>query len=257
MSDLHLERIEYDYDVIKAASYLILGGDIGRFSDREQYTGFIRKQCSLFEHVLLVPGNHEFYGCTRLEGLAIARELEQDPSLQGKLVVLNRARFDMPGALVSVLGCTLHSHISPRCTRKTNDFRRIKDWSIDDHNQEHLTDLVWLKAAVEQIAQERLTRQVVVVTHYAPSFEQTCHPMHHRNEASECFCSETLQTLSEWPGAANIKLWIFGHTHWNAKFKQNNITITSNQLCSDARDLSWWQRRTMLRPFNPEALIVV
>ncbi len=41
MSDLHLERIKYDFDVDKAAPILILGGDIGRFCDLDSYTDFL------------------------------------------------------------------------------------------------------------------------------------------------------------------------------------------------------------------------
>ncbi|KAK6409418.1 hypothetical protein LTR95_018314, partial [Oleoguttula sp. CCFEE 5521] len=46
MSDLHLERIDYKYEIVKAAPILILAGDIGRFCDYERYRDFLAEQCA-------------------------------------------------------------------------------------------------------------------------------------------------------------------------------------------------------------------
>lgn len=45
MSDLHLERISYQYDILKAVPILILGGDIGCFCDYDRYCGFLSRIC--------------------------------------------------------------------------------------------------------------------------------------------------------------------------------------------------------------------
>ena len=107
MSDLHLELIEYRYDTQKSASILILGGDIGRFYEYHSYLTFLQKQCEKFDKVLLIAGNHEFYGSSREEGLEAAQRLENDPTLRGKLVFMNRTRFNLEDHGVVVLGCTL------------------------------------------------------------------------------------------------------------------------------------------------------
>jgi len=108
MSDLHLERIAYEFDIPKSAPYLALAGDIGRPEDFDAYAAFLRKQCDKFDRVLLVAGNHEFYGSSHEEGLSIAKKLVEDPSLAGKLTSMNRTRVDMDESNVVVLGCTLH-----------------------------------------------------------------------------------------------------------------------------------------------------
>ncbi|KAI4732040.1 hypothetical protein E4T49_00346 [Aureobasidium sp. EXF-10728] len=85
MSDLHLERNGYNYDIPCSAPRLALVGDIGRFCDYDDYAGFLRTQCQRFDQVLLIAGNNEFYGSSRQAGLDAAKRLAQDPTLQGKL----------------------------------------------------------------------------------------------------------------------------------------------------------------------------
>lgn len=75
MSDLHIERIKYDFTITKAAPNLILAGDIGRFCDYDLFRDFPAKKCApgQFDLVLLVAGNHEFYGSSRESGLSCER----------------------------------------------------------------------------------------------------------------------------------------------------------------------------------------
>ncbi|CAK1358937.1 unnamed protein product [Cercospora beticola] len=127
MSDLHLERVKYDFEITKAAPILLFAGDVGRFCDEALYRAFLAKQCSQFDKVLLIAGNHEFYGSSREEGLAIAQNLVEDEVMGGKLHFLNRTRFDIPNSSTTILGCTLHSYIAQDYIRLTNDFDRIKD----------------------------------------------------------------------------------------------------------------------------------
>lgn len=258
MSDLHLERTQYQLAIPRAADTLILAGDIGRFCDFEAYAAFIRRQCDSFDRVLLVAGNHEFYGSSREEGLRAAETLVADPSMDDKLVFLNRTRYAIPGhEEVVVLGCTLQSHIGPDCTRLSNDFRRIGGWTVEKHNAEHRRDLDWLRQSLKEIAQAEPEKRVVIVTHYAPAFERTCHPQHERNAASPCFCSDTLSALRGWEGADQVVYWVFGHTHWNARFECGGTTVVSNQYCNDSRNLGWLQRKMIYRDFDPKAVLQI
>jgi len=255
MSDLHLERIAYEFDVPKSAPCLALAGDIGRLQDFEAYAAFIRKQCDRFDRVLLVAGNHEFYGSSHEEGLSVAKKLVDDPSLDGKLTFMNRTRVDMDESNVIVLGCTLHSYIGPDHTKLTNDFRRIRDWTVEKHNTEHKLDVEWLQRCLQDIADTEPQKKVVIMTHYAPSFEGTCHPEQENNAVSSCFCSHTLEVFRDWKGAEQVTHWIFGHTHWNTRFKCRGTIVLSNQLCNDVRNLSWWQKYRLYRPFDNRAMI--
>jgi hypothetical protein len=149
MSDLHLEaKKEYStLDFPCQAPYLILAGDIGRLCEYQLYLEFPTKQCGRFLKVFLVLGNHEFFRSSRAEGLRLAVMLEHEAALQGKLVILNRRKVDLSENL-TILGCTLHSHIAAEnytsVQTRVKDFIRIKDWTIEDHNAEHRADVDWL-----------------------------------------------------------------------------------------------------------------
>ncbi|PPJ50495.1 hypothetical protein CBER1_07725 [Cercospora berteroae] len=257
MSDLHLERVKYDFEITKAAPVLILAGDLGRFYDEALYRAFLAKQCSQFDKVLLVAGNHEFYGSSREGGLAIAQNLVGDETMDGKLHFLDRTRFDVPDSSTTILGCTLHSYIAPDYTSLTNDFNCIKNWRVRDHNAEHEGDLKWLQTTLAEISEGAEQRRVIIVTHYAPAFEKTSHPIHTNSNVSQCFCSNALEQIANWKGAAQVTDWIFGHTHWNAKFLFGAVLVQSNQYCNDSEKLSWWQKKTLYRPFDMEAKLRV
>jgi len=251
LSDLHLDRIHYEYRITRSAPTLILGGDIGRFHDGEPFFRFLTAQCQQFDRVLLVPGNHEFYGCTRQEALQTAESWSKDAAMESKLVLLNRTRHDFADSNVTILGCTLHSHIPEDARKLSNDFVRIKEWCVSDHNQQHDIDLAWLKASIERVSNETPKRRVVIVTHYAPSYEDTCRPSQYRNEVSHCYCSTSLEQIARGPGACTVTHWLFGHTHWNTWKQKMGIIILSNQLQTGFDSLTWWQKQTLYRPFDP------
>ncbi|KAI5270471.1 hypothetical protein E4T47_06155 [Aureobasidium subglaciale] len=182
MSDLHLERNKgYKYNIPRSASHLALVGDIGRFCDYDDYAAFLRTQCQIFDQVLLVAGNNEFYGSSQQEGLDAAQRLEQDPSLLGKLVFLSRNRIDLPGSNTIVLGCTLHSRIQQGHAHLNKDFQSIRNWTTEDHTREHELDVEWLRSTLRHIAEAEPLKQVIILTHHAPSFKNTCHPSHEYN----------------------------------------------------------------------------
>ncbi|KAK5702126.1 hypothetical protein LTR97_004946 [Elasticomyces elasticus] len=210
MSDLHLERIHYEHTVTPAGPVLILAGDIGRFCDYDKYRDFLTNVCNAYELVLLVAGNHEFYGSSREEGLEAAERLVCEPSMQGKLRFLNRGRVDIPESNVTVLGCTLQSHISLDYTALTNDFERIKNWSVKAHNDEHAKDLQWLKASLENVVKNEPQRKVVVVTHYAPMFKSVAHPLKENNALAQRFSSSALEEIRQEANMPSTSYWIFG-----------------------------------------------
>ena len=256
MSDLHLERIKYSYQVVRAAPILILAGDIGCFCDYYLYRDFLAQQCDTFELVLLVAGKHEFYGSSRAEGLDAAAKLVKEPGMHGRLCFLNRDTMNFGDSNLTILGCTLQSHIAPGYTALTNDFRRIKDWTVKAHNEEHKKDLDRLRESLHSLSTSIPKLNVLIVTHYAPMLERTCHPKNEYNAVSQCFGSRTLENLQQAPGMERVSHWVFGHTHWNAKFKIGQTTARSNQLCNDEKNLSWWQKQMVYRAFDTRATYI-
>ena len=207
MSDFHLEWREYEkFEIARQAPNLLLVGDIGRFYDYDRFLGFLRLQCEIFDRVLLVPGNHEFYGSSRQEGLEIAAEFER--KLGEKFVLMHRQRVDLNNGEVVILGCTLHSSIPENYTALTNNFARIQCWRVQHHNEEHAFDLEWLERSLAEVNDSTPKSRVIIANHYAPAFEKTVHPTHEYNNLRSCFSSNALNKLQDWNGANLVSHWV-------------------------------------------------
>ncbi|KAF2435244.1 hypothetical protein EJ08DRAFT_394568 [Tothia fuscella] len=243
LSDLHLE-VGQQYESYKlpvSAPYLILAGDIGRLSDYVSYLSFLESLCPKFEKVFLVLGNHEFYNITYEKGIELARKLEDEPVLEGKLLLLHQQRFDIPNSNVTVLGCSLWSHIEDSAREvvamKVNDFKKIENWTVDSHNAAHFDDLSWLKEEVSAVRKENISmarlqkkppgkRSMLVITHHAPCIERTSEPRLVGSPWNGAFATDLLTAEHVWDG---VKTWIFGDTHYSTEFTMSNIRIVSNQ----------------------------
>jgi predicted phosphodiesterase len=237
LSDLHLEiNQQYpSYEIPLCAKHLILAGDIGRLVDYDNYRNFLQKQTDRFEHVFLVLGNHEFYNGTFAEGLEKARRLEREPALNGRLVVLHRKRYNIPGSRVTILGCTLWSkvpHESKDIVRsKIKDFQKIEGWTVEDHNAAHESDLAWLLDEIHSAQQQDKTAEkqsqkqsLLVVTHHAPSIRKTSSPQHVHSPWNSAFGTDILSQITN-----GVKVWVFGRTHYTTDFKEGGIRVVSNQ----------------------------
>lgn len=235
-SDLHLEVSQQyqSFEIPTCAKRLILAGDIGRLADYDNYRDFLRMQTDRFELVYLILGNHEFYNDTFAAGLQKARQLEKEPSLDGRLILLHRGRYDIPGSHVTILGCTLWSKVPDEAREivwsKIQDFRRIQDWTVEDHNKSHEADLAWLLGEIGSIQSKNKTenkrQSILVVTHHAPSLQDTSSPQHANNAWTSAFATDVLSRISK---SSCVKTWVFGHTHYTTEFRSQGIRVVANQ----------------------------
>ncbi|KAL8992530.1 MAG: hypothetical protein Q9169_007029 [Polycauliona sp. 2 TL-2023] len=235
MSDLHLEtptsRPSYDdYEIEPVCACLALLGDIGNVADPRLFA-FLERQLQQFELVFFVPGNHEPYGTTMDGSKTALRKFEAEIDHQrnfspsrglGKFVFLDRRRFDYSGK-VTVLGCTLFSSIRPdqhsSVARFVSDFDDIEDWTVETHRSAHQKDLSWLNAQVSDCASEDPNRSIVIFTHHSPTVAEAANdPRHVRDDAQ--IQSAFVTDLSKEPcwRCPQVKLWAFGHTHFNCDF---------------------------------------
>ncbi|KAI6779296.1 uncharacterized protein J7T54_001026 [Emericellopsis cladophorae] len=239
MSDLHLEVCQQytTFDFPVTAPYLILGGDIGRLIDHDGLLAFLQRQTARYERVFFVLGNHEFYGMAYEEAVQKASQLENEPSLEGKVTLLHQGRHDLdlpskPG--ITILGCVLWSQIAAesadRIDTMVSDFKEIRGWSTTTHSATHASDRSWLQSELRRIREEgegqAQPRDVIVVTHHAPLVKGTASPQHEGNVVSSAFATD-LCLGEEWSG---VKHWVFGHTHWTTDLKSSNgVRVVSNQ----------------------------
>ncbi|KAF3480595.1 uncharacterized protein GIQ15_05942 [Arthroderma uncinatum] len=234
MSDLHLEFGQQyaNFRITPRAPRLILAGDIGQLADYDALRDFLRPQCENFAEVYLVLGNHEFFGVSRQKGLRLADMLQAEPQLKNRLVIMNRKRVDIKD--VTLLGCTLHSHIPPDSEnvvgQKINDFRRIVDWRVADHNAEHAKDIKWLKDEISSIRSTELglRQKIVVISHHAPSTKGTSKPSNEGSLCSSAFGTDLIGGTQR-SFLDDVQYWIHGHTHHSSESVRGSVKLVSNQ----------------------------
>jgi hypothetical protein len=259
LSDLHLDHeSQYlTFHIPVAAPYLILGGNIGRLVDYDDYLSFLVRRCNLHEKVFLVLGALEFHGIGWMEGLQLAHKMEQDPITKGRLEVLYETRSDIPNTNITLLGCTLWSRIPEDDTaaimRKISEFdeeKGIKEWDIKQHNSEHKRDYKWLLEELKKIQPSpnpvagaalakpagapAAPRDVIVITSFAPDLRDALEPWQIDAPWATAFGTDLL-SKGNWSG---IKTWITGTTGRTCEFEKSGITIVSNQRGRKGEDVT-------------------
>lgn len=246
LSDLHLDyESQYlSFHIPVSAPFLILAGNIGRLIDYEQYLAFLIRRCNLHEKVFLVLGTLEFHGLAWMDGLQLAHKLEKEPATRGKLEVLYETRSDVPGTNITLLGCTLWSHIpdsdAAAVLRKMPEFDEengIQDWSVERHNLQHKRDFRWLVEEIKNpnasegtlapaaTSGSKQERQLIVVTSFTPDLRGCLEPW----QVDAPWASAYGMNLLDSPHFNNIKMWISGSTGRTCEYKRGATTVISNQ----------------------------
>lgn len=241
ISDLHLESpAAYDiFHIDPKAPYLALIGDIGYVKD-DDFFHFLRNQLIVFRIVFLILGNHEPYHSSWAETKSRTKRFEAElyesferGETLGQLVFLDQTRYDLSPTL-SILGCTLFSQIAQTQMESVsfglNDFYHIRDWSVEAHQEAHRADLEWLNREIDSISRLEPGRKVVVFTHYCPLIsEDVVDPKHEHSKVSSGFMTD-LSCEYSWKREV-VKLWAFGHTHFNCDFRdaETGKRVVSNQ----------------------------
>lgn len=240
LSDLHLETPK-SYDIFEVtaggATHLALIGDIGNTNHKGLFE-FLERQLSVFGVVFFLLGNHEPYHSdwakSKLEvqrfSDTVARK-KADGAQLGDFVFLDQTRYDI-SATLTILGCTLYSKVTPQqydhVSFGLNDFYQIRDWTVEKHNSAHASDLAWLNEQVISISDKEPHRKVVVLTHHSPSTDpRTLDPAHANSKISSGFSTD----LSNEPSWTNgvVRLWAFGHTHFNCDYYDGVKRVFTNQ----------------------------
>ena len=219
LSDLHVEFGTAIPTLAPGAEILVIAGDLGPATWRP-----IRGAAEIWadaEHVLYVPGNHEFYG----EDIEQARRiLALDCGLEG-VTLLD------PGAVtighVRFIGATLWTDFRlDRSVRELDthlavgaglrDFAgAIRDWNSPEGDsclttreaaRRHRLELAFIEAELAAAAEAGL--EAVVVTHHAPS-PRSIHPRFAGSPLNAGFASDLEETILRFQPA----LWIHGHVH--------------------------------------------
>ncbi|KAK4463659.1 hypothetical protein QBC42DRAFT_304716 [Cladorrhinum samala] len=239
ISDNHLEAPKgYDiFTITPKAPYLALLGDIGVVLHKEELSSFLLSQLSHFKIVFFLPGNHEAYRAdwesvaTFIDDVSeLARQKRHENPSLGLFVPLVRGRYDIDEN-TTVLGCTLFSNVPAaqmlEVGMRLNDFHVIRNWTVKEHNACHARDLAWLNEQV--VLLENSGRKIAIFTHHSPTTDSRANdPQHAGSTISSGFRTD-LSKEKCWT-SESVKLWAFGHTHYNCDFAdEHGKRVYTNQ----------------------------
>jgi Icc-related predicted phosphoesterase len=233
VSDLHIEYKNNDIPdplnfITPESPILVLAGDIGSLYKFNQLKGFITKVCQLFEIVIYVPGNHEYYlhSDCNYKPLSIdvlenrLKSLENDID---NLYILNKQSIVIDN--ICITGCTLW-------TNPEIDIPKfmVPIYGFDKYSyfEKHKKDLIYINKMINYSNSKNL--ELVVITHHCPTYKVLNDNMTKRNKKKDKYVSLYVSNLDDIIENSNINTWICGHIHQNFDFEVTGGTrIVGNQ----------------------------
>jgi predicted phosphodiesterase len=201
MSDLHFEfgwmKV---FKEKKLDTILVLAGDID--NRKENLDAFIDHACENFKAVIMVAGNHEFYGHD-LDGMMgflynLDAEIDNFHFLENDFIKIDDVTF---------IGATLWSEPEWGVFHRINDAHMItyKNHRLLDRNIAEFSraSKVYIKDALDKIEGKK-----VVVTHFGPDQALMNHRWKSMGGLNTYFWASGLQDYFH-----KADMWLFGHTH--------------------------------------------
>ena len=237
LSDLHLEFAAFKppdpalFDIVVLAGDIAVGVKAVHWARRP--TTFAGKP------VVLVPGNHEFYGSERTRTLELLRQEAAGSNvylLDRDEVILHDVRF---------LGATLWTDFELDLTRGTTVEQAMRDatrglndfggsirertpppasrrrFTPENAAREHWLSRAWLHEQL-RVPVGRDVGATIVVTHHAPS-GRSMDPMYEGGDLNPCYYSDLPEAFFGCPA-----LWIHGHTHTSSDYQHHGTRIVCN-----------------------------
>lgn len=216
VSDIHLDRlngtgekgIQFIDSVLEnpKAPTLLIAGDVGFHNDFHS-AYFFDQAKRKYNQVLCVLGNHDYWGFDYLKDDPFKYWSDRFKADNIQFLSLSEPN---PVKIEStiVIGGTLWSELDPVfevvIQGVLNDFKAIKNFSLDDYQALHSKELTNLKTEIEKYKDEK----TLILTHHAPTFKTT--ERWSESPIKTCFCTD-LEKIIEF--SPQIKAWVFGHCH--------------------------------------------
>lgn len=246
VSDTHVEFWSQKkvFNFIKpSAPILALLGDIGCVGsddDFEIYKRFINELIPQFEHIILIPGNHEYYynppsaskKPTKANVYkACNKKIREFSKTSPKLHFLcnNTLKLKQNGKNYTIIGSILWTWIPDEHRKKVqsnmNDYKyiyvedektkKIRNITSDEIAAKHLKNTRYIKS---QITTAKKTGSIaIVLTHHKPYLSKSTNIFTHAYESD-------LSNLFNKP----LAYWCYGHTHVKDRSVIKGIHFISN-----------------------------
>ena len=227
MSDLHLEFGEMQVPDV-AGDVLVLAGDIGIGTSHKDW---VVACCEKHDNVILLLGNHEFYG----HNMQKVRNAWAEMDMPNNFYFLDNDWITING--VNFIGSTLWSNVHPDCP--LNDFYKINykypgrygKFTQAEAKNLFNENLNWLIKTLAKLS----GHTNVVITHHAPSWKAQDPKYAGENRVvGSGFQTDILHLFDR----KDITAWIYGHLHNNTEFTEHGIFCTANQRGYDGYDLA-------------------
>lgn len=209
---------------------LILAGDLHEAKKINHYRDMLAVACSKATNVVLVPGNHEYYG-SNIESVNAKLKVLQN-EFENLLVLLNEIVY-IDG--VRIIGSTMWTDFD-RGNPLTlfdatimNDYKyirngppghgwrhKLKPYEVEDF---HRSSVKFLENALMEFSDEKK----IVVTHHSPSFQSTPQ-MYLTDKLNGCYSSNMDGFI--WDHQPDF--WIHGHIHANSDYMIGDTRVLCN-----------------------------
>lgn len=241
MSDLHLEFAPLD---LPGGDVLLLAGDIcvaahlhkSRTDDRARNhkkicKKFFFEECSKYNSVYYIAGNHEHYHGIFDHTVETLREF----LIGSNVKVLDKEVVNLDGwnLYAATMWTDYNANdIWAKMAAQTglNDHRLIKkikntnfvNFSTDDALEEHNLTLTKLDEMLYDWPV--IDKPTIVMTHHAPT-NKSIHPKYGNNALNYAYASDLSDTILR---HKNIKYWFHGHTHTVFDYMVDECRVMAN-----------------------------
>lgn len=203
LSDVHHEFYE-DKRLYsnKGEDVLVIAGDLN--VGHEKCWSALKQFADHVEHVVYVPGNHEYYH----QNMAEFDRYMEVFCMGTNIHYLNPGHAYIDD--VCFIGACLWTNFGDNkfnqvvCTQRINDFRIIKGFSGDKCTQLYNKHADYIKRQYEAVEGKK-----VIVTHFLP--DHACVAPQYRGP--DVLNHYFANNLGDWISELRDTTWLFGHTH--------------------------------------------
>lgn len=218
ISDVHHEFYE-DARLYanKGEDVLVIAGDlhVGHIACWSALKRFADK----VEHVVYVPGNHEYY----------RQDMHEFDDYIRRFSVGTNIHFLNPGLVrlgeVTFIGAALWTnfggsdHVMHTCVPNISDFRLIKDFSGVRCTELYNKHYAYIKQAYEQKPGKK-----VIVTHFLPDHSCVAEQYRGPSAINHYFAND----LGDWIADLQDTTWLYGHTHTPGEHEIGTTRVIAN-----------------------------
>lgn len=233
LSDLHIEFSNYVIQTNDADKdkILILAGDIQVFKKQKQYSEMLIELSVKFKHIIVVPGNHEYYKSRIIGG---SRKLRD--AIDGlNITILEKETIVIDD--VAIIGATLWSDfgcsqtVLDNAQEEMNDYKHIRHGPPGIPWKRKLTAVdtlgfhnVHKEYIFNEVAKHKANNlKTVVITHHAPSLKSQ-DARYVGNDINRAYVSDLDDMIID----NGPMLWVHGHVHETFDYLVGDTNVRCN-----------------------------